>query len=91
MMLLTNVIMTLAAIVATIIGFALMMLIMSKSQKYFTRQQRNLGAMNGHVEEIYAGHNVVKAFNGEKEAKKTFDGIKTSSEKVCLSHNSCQA
>lgn len=82
MMLVTNVIMTLAAIVATLIGFVLMMVIMSKSQKYFTRQQRNLGAMNGHVEEIYAGHNVVKAFNGEKEAKKTFDGI---NDKLCES------
>ena len=75
MMLLTNVIMTIAAIIATAIGFVLMIAIMSKSQKYFTIQQHNLGAMNGHVEEIYAGHNVVKAFNGEIEAKKTFDGI----------------
>ncbi len=75
MMLLTNVILTLAAISASIIGFLLMSLIMSKSQKYFIRQQKNLGAMNGHVEEIYAGHNVVKAYNGEREAKKKFDEI----------------
>lgn len=75
MMLLTNVIMTLAAVVATIIGFVLMTVIMKNSQKHFKRQQQNLGAMNGHVEEIYAGHNVVKLYNGEKEAKVRFNEI----------------
>ncbi len=75
MMLTTNAIMTLAAVGATIIGFVLMMVIMSKSQKYFSRQQKNLGAMNGHVEEIYAGHNVVKLYNCEKDAKKRFNHI----------------
>ncbi|MCD7958755.1 MAG: ABC transporter ATP-binding protein/permease [Ruminococcus sp.] len=73
MMLVTNVIMTLTAIVATIIGFALMMLIMSKSQKYFIRQQMHLGEINGHVEEIYTGHTVVKAYNGEEAAEQTFE------------------
>lgn len=80
MMLVTNALMTLAAVAATVIGFALMMVIMSKSQKYFLVQQENLGAMNGHVEEIYAGHNVVKAYNGQKEARKTFDEINS---KLC--------
>jgi len=75
MMLLTNIIMTAAAVTATVIGFGLMMVIMSKSQKYFTLQQQNLGAMNSHVEEIYAGHNVVKVYNGEQEAKKAFREI----------------
>ncbi len=75
MMLLTNVILTIAAIAATAVGFVLMTVIMSKSQKYFLVQQRNLGAMNGHVEEIYAGHDVVKAYNAQREAKKTFDEI----------------
>ncbi len=46
---------------------------MGRSQKYFTRQQKHLGAINGHIEEIYAGHTVVKAYNGEAEAEKTFD------------------
>ncbi len=73
MMLVTNVIMTLTAIVATIIGFALMMLIMSRSQKYFMRQQKHLGEINGHVEEIYTGHTVVKAYNGEEAAEQTFE------------------
>ena len=75
MMFSTNVIMTLAAVAATIIGFVLMTVIMKKSQKYFKTQQKNLGAMNGHVEEIYAGHNVVKLYNGEKEAKVRFNEI----------------
>jgi ATP-binding cassette subfamily B multidrug efflux pump len=75
MMLTTNVVMTIAAVAATIIGFVLMMVIMARSQKHFTRQQHNLGAMNGHVEEIYAGHNIVKLYNGEKAATKTFDEI----------------
>ena len=75
MMLITNVWMTLAAVAAAVIGFAVMMIIVSRSQKYFMVQQRNLGAMNGHVEEIYSGHNVVKVYNGEKEAKKIFKEI----------------
>ncbi len=75
MMLITNVLMTLTAIVATIIGFVLMMLIMGRSQKYFRMQQRGLGEINGHVEEIYTNHLVVKAYNGEEEAKETFDKL----------------
>ena len=72
MMVYTNWIMALSAVAATIIGFVLMMLIISRSQKYFTQQQNELGILNGHIEETYAGHNVVKAYNGEKKAKKTF-------------------
>jgi ATP-binding cassette subfamily B protein len=67
--------MTLAGVFATILGFVFMMLIMSKSQKQFSRQQKNLGAMNGLIEEQYAGHDVVKIFNGEKSAKKSFEQI----------------
>lgn len=75
MMFKTNVIMTLTAVIATMIGFGLMSLITSHSQKYFSRQQANLGALNGHIEEIYSGHTVVKAYNGEKNAKKVFDEL----------------
>ena len=75
MMFKTNVIMTLTAVIATMIGFGLMSLITSHSQKYFSRQQVNLGALNGHIEEIYSGHTVVKAYNGEKNAKKVFDEL----------------
>lgn len=73
MMLATNVIMALTAVVATAIGFALMVLITGRSQKYFSRQQKSLGALSGQIEEIYSGHTVVKAYNGEKNAKETFD------------------
>ena len=75
MMFKTNVIMTLTAVIATMIGFGLMSLITSHSQKYFSRQQANLGVLNGHIEEIYSGHTVVKAYNGEKNAKKVFDEL----------------
>ena len=72
MMLTTNVILTVTAVLASLIGFVLMFVIMGHSQGYFTRQQKHLGELNGHIEEIYAGHTVVKAYNGEKAAKNTF-------------------
>jgi len=75
MMFTTNVIMTLTAIGSTIIGFSLMMFIMSKSQKHFKNQQRQLGKINGHVEEVYSGLNVVRAYNGEAQSEKTFAAI----------------
>lgn len=75
MMFKTNVIMTLTTVIATMIGFGLMSLITSHSQKYFSRQQANLGALNGHIEEIYSGHTVVKAYNGEENAKIVFDEL----------------
>ncbi len=75
MMIKTNLLMTLTAFVATLIGFVLMMIIMSRSQKYFRRQQRHLGEINGHVEEIYSNHIAVKAYNGEDEAQETFDKL----------------
>ncbi len=68
-------ILALAAVGTTFIGFVFMRLIMSKSQKYFVAQQKGLGDINGHIEEIYSGHNVVKAYNGKRNAKKMFDGI----------------
>lgn len=75
MMLETNLIMTFSAVIATIIGFLFMILIISKSQKYFLGQQKYLGKINGHIEEIYSGHVIVKVYNGEEKAKKTFDKI----------------
>lgn len=75
MMLTTNVIMTFTAVAATLIGFALMILITGRSQKYFFKQQKSLGALSGQIEEIYSGHTVIKAYNGEKQAKKTFDEL----------------
>ncbi|SHT62788.1 Probable ABC transporter, ATP-binding protein [Mycobacteroides abscessus subsp. abscessus] len=77
MMFYTNWIMALSAVLSTILGFALMTFIISKSQKYFAQQQKELGKLNGHIEEIYTGHHVVKVYNGEKEAKETFHEINT--------------
>lgn len=75
MMFYTNWVMAVTAVVSTIFGFAVMMFVMGKSQKHFIAQQRELGKINGHIEEIYTGHNVVKAYNGEKEALETFREI----------------
>lgn len=68
-------ILALTAIGSTIVGFAFMMFIMGKSQKHFQAQQEGLGDINGHIEEIYSGHHVVKAYNGGTGAIKVFDGI----------------
>ena len=75
MMLITNAVMTLTAVLATLIGFGLMLAITRRSQKYFIRQQRDLGSLDGHVEEIFTGHTVVKAYNGEAASKKEFDRL----------------
>src|SRR5699024_7251968 len=72
MMLTTNLIMTATAVLATLIGIGLMMLIMSQSQKYFSRQQNDLGAINGHIEEIYTNQTIVKVYNGEDDARQSF-------------------
>lgn len=73
MMLVTNGWMTITAVSASLLGFILMFAIMGKSQKYFARQQKCLGDLNGHIEEMYAGHTVVKAYNGEEKSGKEFD------------------
>ena len=75
MMFVTDWIMAFTAIGASLIGFVFMFLIMGKSQKYFARQQAFLGEINGHIEESYAGHNVVKAYNAEHKVKNTFNEI----------------
>ena len=73
MMLKTNGILTATAVLSSLLGFMLMFAIMGRSQKYFSRQQKHLGKLNGHIEEIYAGHTVVKAYNGEADAITAFD------------------
>lgn len=75
MMAVNDVVMMVTAVLSSIIGFLLMGVIMSRSQKYFNIQQENLGNMNGHVAEIYSSHNIVKAYNGQKNAKVKFDRI----------------
>ncbi|MCL2526701.1 MAG: ABC transporter ATP-binding protein/permease [Coriobacteriia bacterium] len=71
-------ILALVALSSTIVGFALMTFIMKSSQKYFIIQQKGLGDVNGHVEEIYSGHNVVKVYNGVEAARATFEGYNDS-------------
>lgn len=73
MMFVTNWIMALSGVVATIIGFALMILIISKSQKYFIEQQAVLGEVNGLVEEAYSGQEIIKAYNAEEETETIFN------------------
>lgn len=75
MMIKTNLIMTATAVIASLLGFFTMFFIMGKSQKYFIAQQKHLGAINGFIEEIYSGHTVVKAYNGEKEASEEFNDM----------------
>ena len=75
MMFITNWTMALTAILSSIIGFIFMGIILKNSQKYFIKRQKELGDLNGYIEEIYSGHNVVKAYNGEKEAFKSFNKL----------------
>ena len=73
MMFVTNWIMAVTAILSSMIGFLGMFFILKNSQKYFLARQEELGNLNGHIEEIYSGLNVVKAYNGKKDADKKFD------------------
>lgn len=75
MMFITNWTMTLAAIASVVLGFITMMIIMSKSQKHFDNQQKYLGLINGHIEETYTGHLIVKAYNGEQQMFEPFKGL----------------
>ena len=75
MMFATNVILTVTALASTFLGFIFMMTVMKKSQKYFKSQQKHLGQINGHIEEMYAGHTVVKAYNAEIKAVAEFNNI----------------
>lgn len=73
MMFITNVHMAGIAVFASIIGFVFMGLIMSKSQKYFSMRQSELGKLNSHIEQIYSGLIVVKAYNGKNDSDRKFD------------------
>jgi len=73
MMLTISWVMTLVALVMIPLSMGIIALIVSKSQHYFREQQDYLGHVNGHVEEMYSGHNVVKAFNGEAKSVEKFD------------------
>lgn len=75
MMFVTNYIMAITAIVASLLGFVLMFIILGKSQKYFSARQVELGKINGYIEEVYSGLNVVKTCNGKEESDKEFDKL----------------
>lgn len=75
MMVSINIPMTIAAILIVPLCMLIVSRVVKKSQKYFVLQQEYLGHINGHVEEIYGGHDVVKAFNGEEKAIKEFKTI----------------
>lgn len=75
MMFITNYVMALTAIIASVFGFILMFIILGKSQKYFNQRQVELGNMNGYIEEIYSGANVVKTYNGTTKAISDFDEL----------------
>lgn len=67
--------MTLVTLCIIPLSFVFIVLVVKRSQKYFSSQQEYLGHINGHIEEIYGGHSVVQAFNNEEEAYKTFEGL----------------
>ena len=75
MMFVTNWILALTAILSSLLGFVFMFRVLSKSQKYFVARQEELGALNGHIEEVYGGLNVVKAYNGQKISNEKFDAL----------------
>lgn len=75
MMFKTSWILALTAIFSSLTGFILMIVIMKKSQKYFVKQQEDLGKISGHIEEIYSNHNIVKVYNGETDANEKFEQI----------------
>lgn len=75
MMFVTNYIMAITAIVSSLIGFILMFIILNKSQRYFTARQRELGKLNGYIEEIYSGLNVVRTCNAKDETINEFDKL----------------
>ena len=75
MMFYTNWILAITAILSTIIGLVFVVIIIVKSQKYFNEVQKSLGEINGHIEETFSGHNVIKVYNAEEEMNEKFDKI----------------
>ena len=73
MMFITNYIMAITAILSSLIGFVFMFMVLGKSQKYFNQKQIEIGALDGHIEEIYTNHNIVNVYNGEYDALEKFE------------------
>lgn len=75
MMLSISWLMTLTALLVVPVSFSIVGVVIKRSQRFFREQQKSLGEINGHVEEMYGGHNIVQAFNGEQEAIEVFEKI----------------
>ncbi|WP_075980078.1 ABC transporter ATP-binding protein [Bacillus massilinigeriensis] len=75
MMLTISPVLTLISIAATILSVFVLKPIMVRSQRHFANQQRSLGKLNGHIEEMYTGHQIIKAFGHEEKAKRQFDEV----------------
>ncbi|WP_247938843.1 ABC transporter ATP-binding protein [Streptococcus anginosus] len=77
MMFYNNVILSFVTIGSVLIGFVFVALIMGKSQRFFRAQQENLASVNGYVEEMYSGHNVIVSYNAAEESKAAFQTLNT--------------
>ena len=75
MMFYTNWLLAITTILSTIIGLIFVVIIIVRSQKYFNEVQKSLGDIDGHIEETFSGHNVIKAYNAEEEMNDKFDKI----------------
>lgn len=77
MMIYNSGILTITTILSSLVGFVFITIIMKKSQKYFKAQQQNLGDINGQIEEVYTGHNVIKAYNAGERVVDEFEQMNT--------------
>lgn len=75
MMFYTNVVLSFVTIGSVLLGFVFSAVLMAKSQRYFQEQQSNLAAINGYVEEMYSGHNVITSYNGAEKTRLTFNAL----------------
>ena len=73
MMFYTNVVLSFVTIGSVLLGFVFSAVLMAKSQRYFQEQQSNLAAINGYVEEMYSGHNVITSYNGAEKTRLAFN------------------
>ena len=73
MMFYTNVVLSFVTIGSVLLGFVFSAVLMAKSQRYFQEQQSNLAAINGYVEEMYSGHNVITSYNGAEKTRQAFN------------------
>ncbi len=75
MMIYTNILLTIVAVLSSMLGFLATGLILSKSQKFFTERQKQLGNLNGHIEEMVSGLEIIKVYNAKDESMNTFNDL----------------